>query len=172
MPPLIWVDYCIIGIIGLSGLIGLARGLIREVFSLFAWGAAVWIGLHYSAHVAVYFEKSLPLPSARFAAAFAILFVGSLMLAGLLSFILTRLVQGTGLGGTDRLLGLVFGLGRGVLVVAVLILLAGVTPLPQDPWWKESKLIPPFQSLAFWLRGQIPSDYAGRIRSSVVSPDR
>lgn len=169
MPPLNWLDYCLIGIIGVSGLIGLIRGLVREVFSLAAWGAAVWVALRYSRLVAVYLEKLIPLPSARLAVAFAVLFLGSLMLAGLMAFLLNKLVQSTGLSGTDRVAGLVFGIARGVLVVAVLVLLAGATPLPEDPWWKESKLIPPFQSLSLWLRDQIPSDYASRIKSPLVS---
>lgn len=164
MPPLIWVDYCIVGIIGVSGLIGLIRGLVREVFSLAAWGAAIWVGIRFSPQVAVYFEQSIPLPSARFAVAFGVLFVACLMISGVLGFLLAKLVEGTGLSGTDRLLGMIFGIGRGVLVVSVLILLAGVTPLPQDPWWKESKLIPPFQSLAYWLREQIPADLSGPMK--------
>jgi membrane protein required for colicin V production len=169
MPPLTWVDYCIIGIIGVSGLIGLIRGLIREVFSLAAWGAAVWIGLRYSRQVSVHLETAIPLPSARMAVAFAVLFLASLALAGLMAFLLNKLIQSTGLSGADRLAGLMFGIARGVLIMAVLVLLAGATPLPEDSWWKESKLIPPFQSLSLWLRDQIPSDYASRIKSSIVS---
>ncbi|MGZ8218196.1 CvpA family protein [Methylomagnum sp.] len=166
---LTWADYGIIGIIGLSGLIGLIRGLIREVFSLVAWGAAVWIGLHYSHELSAHLESLVPLPSARVLLAFAILFVASLILAGMLAFLLGKLVETTGLTGTDRLAGLLFGIARGALIMSVLVLLAGATPLPSDPWWRESKLIPPFQSLALWLRGQIPTDYASRLKSSIDS---
>jgi membrane protein required for colicin V production len=169
MPLLTWVDGCLIGLIGLSGLIGLVRGLIREVFSLAAWGAAVWVGLRYDHEVAGYLETAIPLPSARLAVAFALLFIATLAVAGLAAVLLSKLVQHTGLSGVDRLAGLVFGTARGVLVVAVLVLLAGATPLPEDSWWKESKLIPPFQSLSLWLRDQIPMDYASRIKSSIVS---
>ena len=169
MPVLTWVDYCFIGIIGLSGLIGLIRGLIREVFSLAAWGAAVWVGLRYDREVSGYLEAAIPLPSARLAVAFAVLFIATLALAGLAAFLLNKLVQNTGLSGTDRLAGLLFGTARGVLVVAVLVLLAGATPLPEDSWWKESKLIPPFQSFSLWLRDQIPADYTSRIKSSIAS---
>lgn len=170
MPALTWADYGIIGIIGLSGLIGLIRGLIREVFSLVAWGAAVWIGLHYSQALSAHLEQVVALPSARALLAFAILFVASLILAGMLAYLLGKLVESTGLTGTDRLAGLIFGIARGTLIMAVLVLLAGATPLPSDPWWRESKLIPPFQSLALWLRTQIPSDYyASRLKSSIES---
>jgi membrane protein required for colicin V production len=87
-----------------------------------------------------------------------------LILASLIAFLLHKLVQSTGLTGTDRLAGMVFGIGRGVVAVAVLVLLAGATPLPADPWWKESALIPPFQSLALWLRDQLPSDVGNYVK--------
>lgn len=170
MPTLTWADYGIIAMIGLSGLIGLMRGLIREVFSLAAWGVAVWVGLRYSREVSAYLANFVALPSARMLLAFALLFIASLMVASVLAFLLSKLVESTGLTGTDRLAGLVFGIARGVLVMAVLVLLAGATPLPSDPWWRESKLIPPFQSLALWLRSQVPSDYyASRLKSSIES---
>ncbi|HYE36482.1 CvpA family protein [Methylocaldum sp.] len=164
MPNLVWIDYCIVGIIGLSALIGLLRGLMREVFSLCAWISAAWIGLRFSRDFSVYLDSVISIPSARIAASFAVLFFASLILASLIGFLLYKLVQSTGLTGTDRLAGMVFGIGRGTIVVAVLVLLAGVTPLPEDPWWKESALIPPFQSLALWLRDQLPSDFGGYVK--------
>lgn len=164
MSNLVWIDYCIAGIIGLSAVIGLLRGLIREVFSLCAWIAAVWIGLRFSRDFSVYLETLVPLPSARMAASFGVLFFASLILASLIAFVLHKLVQSTGLTGTDRLAGMVFGIGRGIVVVSVLVLLAGITPLPADPWWKQSTLIPPFQSLALWLRDQLPSDFGSYVR--------
>lgn len=167
MPPLTWIDYCLIGIVGLSGLIGLLRGLIREVFSLGAWGVAIWLGLHYGKDFSGLLEPMISLPSARIAAAFALVFFASLLLAGMLGYVLAKLVQSTGLSGTDRLAGLVFGLARGALLVAVLVFLAGATPLAADPWWKGSRLIPPLQDLALWLRDQIPKEYA---RSLPFSP--
>ncbi len=161
---LIWVDYCILGLIGLSALIGLIRGLIREVFSLVSWGVAIWLGLHYSREFSVYLEKLIPLPSARMAVSFLAIFIGVLMVGAVLGYFLGKLVGSTGLGGTDRLAGLLFGVARGALIVAVLVVLAGLTPLPEDAWWKQSRLIPPFQSLALWLRAQIPSGLAAQIK--------
>lgn len=164
MSNLVWIDYCIAGIIGLSAVIGLLRGLIREVFSLCAWIAAVWIGLRFSRDFSVYLDTLIPLPSARMATSFGALFFASLILASLIAFVLHKLVQSTGLTGTDRLAGMVFGIGRGIVVISVLVLLAGITPLPADPWWKQSALIPPFQSLALWLRDQLPSDFGSYVR--------
>ena len=161
---LIWVDYCILGLIAVSALIGLIRGLVREVFSLGLWVGAGWVALHYNHEVSVYLEKAIPLPSARMAVSFLIIFIGILLVGGLVLLLLGKLISSTGLDGTDRLAGLLFGVVRGGLIVAVLVMLAGVSPLPQDPWWKQSKLIPPFQALALWLRDQIPSGLAAQVK--------
>jgi membrane protein required for colicin V production len=169
MPQLIWVDYCIIAIIGFSALAGMVRGLIREVLALVAWGAAIWIGLRFAREASVLLNPVIPIPSARMAAAFGILFLASLMVTGLVGFLLSKWAQATGLSGMDRFAGLAFGLARGMLIVAALVLAGGMTPLPEDPWWKASNLIPPFQSLAQWLRDRIPADYGDYLKFSVNS---
>lgn len=160
----IWVDYGILGLIGISAIIGLTRGLLKEVFSLALWAGAGWVALHYNHDLSVHLEKAISLPSARLAAAFIIIFVAVLIAGGMVLFLLGKLVSGTGLGGTDRLAGLLFGVARGCVIAAVLVMLAGVTPLPQDPWWKQSKLIPPFQALAVWLRDQFPQGLAAEVK--------
>ena len=160
----IWVDYCLLGLVAVSALIGLIRGLVHEVFSLVLWACAGWVALHYNHDVSVYLEKAIPLPSARMTVSFLVIFIGIVLAGGLGLFLLGKLVSSTGLGGTDRLAGLLFGVARGGLVVAVLVVLAGVTPLPQEPWWKQSKLIPPFQALALWLRDQIPHGLAAQVK--------
>lgn len=160
---LTWADYLIIALMGLSALVGLVRGLVREVFSLAAWALAVWLGLRFSPELAVPLETLIPLPSLRLGAAFVAIFLAGLAAGGLMGFLLGRLVTGTGLGGTDRLAGLVFGLARGVLLVSALVLLAGFTPLPRDPWWRASQLIPPFQSMALWIKTLLPAEIAGQV---------
>jgi membrane protein required for colicin V production len=160
---LTWADYLIIALMGLSVLVGLVRGLVREVFSLAAWASSIWLGLRFSQDLAVHLENLIAVPSLRLGAAFVAIFLVSLMAGGLTGFLLGRLVAGTGLGGTDRLAGLVFGLTRGVLLVSVLVLLAGFTPLPRDPWWRESRLIPPFQAMALWIKTLLPAEIAGQV---------
>ncbi|MDF9391238.1 MULTISPECIES: CvpA family protein [Methylococcus] len=160
---LTWADYLIIAVMGLSALVGLVRGLVREVFSLAVWAAAIWLGLLLSPDLAVHLETLISVPSLRLGMAFVAIFLVSLMVGGFTGFLLGRLVTGTGLGGTDRLAGLVFGLARGVLLVSVMVLLAGFTPLPRDPWWRESRLIPPFQSMALWIKTLLPAEIAGQV---------
>lgn len=160
---MIWIDYAIIGLITVSLIIGLLRGLIKEAFSLITWILAIWIGLTYGRGLAAFLEAYISHPSARIAAAFAILFFLTLILGGLIGYLLGELVRKTGLTGTDRFAGMLFGIARGMLVVTLLVMLAGMTPLPEDPWWKESILIPPFQSLAVWLQDNLPADMANYV---------
>lgn len=160
---MIWIDYAILALIAVSAVIGLLRGVVREAFSLLTWVAAIWVGIVFSREFSKLLESVINYPSARIAAAFAILFFTTLILGGLLGYLIAQVVQKTGLGGTDRFAGLIFGIGRGILVVSVLILLAGLTPLPQDPWWRESTLISPFQSVALWLRDQLPAGLAAYV---------
>ncbi len=160
---MIWIDYTIIGLILISSVIGLLRGLIREAFSLVIWVVAIWVGLTFSREFSGFLEGLIDFPSARIAAAFAVLFFITLILGALISYLLGELVKKTGLTGSDRFAGMIFGIARGLVVVAVVIMLAGLTPLPEDSWWKESVLIPPFQALAVWFREHIPSGMAGYV---------
>lgn len=164
-----WLDFAIIGVVGLSGLVGLVRGLVREVLSLVAWGLAIWVGITFSAVAAQYLESMISSPTARVAAAFGILFLLTLMLAGMVGFLLTRVLETTGLSGIDRFAGLLFGLVRGFLVIAVLVFLATETPIPKETWWQQSQLIPLFKSLALWLASQFPPGFIPRMDSKSLS---
>jgi membrane protein required for colicin V production len=106
-------------------------------------------------------SRWIELPSVRLIVGFVVLFLVTLLLGGLVSYTVGKLVDKTGLSGTDRVVGVVFGLLRGVAIVAVLVLLAGLTPLPKDPWWSESLLLPRFVDLAVIIHGLIPEPYGG-----------
>ncbi len=163
LDKMIWIDYVISSIVLISAVIGLLRGFIKEAFALVTWMFAIWVGVHYSRDFSALIQNVISYPSARIASAFAVLFFATLILGGLISFILNHLIEKTGLTGTDRLVGMLFGLVRGAVLVAVMVMLAGLTPLPEDPWWKQSLLIPPFQTFAIWLKNHIPTELAGYI---------
>lgn len=152
-----WADYIILAVLGISVLIGLWRGLISEVLGLLIWVTAAWITWTFGPHVAELYANKINLPSARLAAGYATTFVGVLVLGIVVRFLVARLVQGTGLSGTDRLLGMLFGLARGVLVVTVGVFLVSLTALTRDPWWQQSALLPQFTGVAGWLNQQVPS---------------
>jgi len=159
-----WFDYVIIGTITLSALISLLRGFVREAFSLAIWLLAFWISWTFFQDLSMRLEGLIETPTVRLGISFAILMIASLMLGGLVNYLLIQLVEKTGLTGTDRLIGMVFGVARGALLVAVLVIVAGLTPIPQDKWWKESVLVPYFEELAQWLLDLLPPDVSDRFR--------
>jgi membrane protein required for colicin V production len=155
-----WADWIIVAILVVSVLVGLWRGLVREAVSLVVWVAAIALAIMYGAQVAAMYGEWISLPSARIALGYLTVFLLVLIVGGLVGWLIGRIVHGTGLGGTDRVLGLGFGLLRGGLVVAALVLVLGYTPMPRDPWWQQSQLIPRFELAAVWLREQIPDTLA------------
>ena len=153
-----YVDYVVLGIVLLSILVGALRGFIKEVFSLAVWAAAFVIAFQYSGALALQLESHIELPSARTSLAFAGLFLVVLLIGGLITFLIGKLVEKTGLSGTDRLLGGLFGAIRGLILILVLMLVAGLTPVPQDPWWQQSRTIQSLMPLAEWSTQFLP-DY-------------
>lgn len=153
-----WVDYAIVAIVVLSALVGLARGLIREVLSLGVWVAALAVAWLFHREVADLLTTQLSQPSARIAVAFVALVFVTLILGAVLGSLLTTLVDRTGLTGVDRVLGFAFGAARGVVIIAMAVFLAALTPLPEDAWWRESNLIGDFQKVADGILGLVPPD--------------
>ena len=146
-------DIGILVIVAISGLISLVRGFVKEAMSLVVWVAAFVIAMTFSEAASELLINFIELASLRQLAAWGGLFVGTLLVGAMVNFLLGKLVSSTGLGGTDRTLGLVFGVFRGLLVVlALVIVLPKAIPVEQDPWWQESTLIPVFQSFEGWGR--------------------
>ena len=160
---MIWIDYAILAIVGISGVISLMRGFVREALSLAGWIAAFWLAIAFSGEAAVWLEGYVTVPSVRVGIAFAVLFIGVLLLCGIALRLAGLLIDRTGMSGTDRTLGIVFGVLRGIVITGVLVLLAGLTPLPRDPWWSQSVLLPRFVELAQEIRTFLPEDVQQQI---------
>ncbi|WP_026340749.1 CvpA family protein [Thioalkalivibrio sp. ALJT] len=161
---MIWIDLVIIALIVISGLISLFRGFVRESFSLATWIIGVWLGIRHAEAMAAYLPDAIADATLRLGIGFAVIFIGVLIAGGLLGMVANRLVHGTGLSGTDRSLGVVFGLLRGVLLVAVLVFLASLTLMPDEAWWENSRLIPELERLVDWLIAQLPEGWQEQIR--------
>lgn len=153
-----WADYAIVAVLALSVLVGLWRGLISEVLALAIWVAAFWVAWMFGPRVSTAFEGSIDEPSIRIILGYVLCFVGVLIVGALIKFAIAKLVEGTGLSGSDRMLGMLFGLARGVLLVAVLVFLLGFTPFTRDPWWHQSRLLPTFITVADWLGQHVPEN--------------
>ena len=128
------------------------------------WVAALWVAMLYFGDFSSYLAQWIETPSVRRWAAFAILFVVTVIAGGVVNFLVGKLVEKSGLSATDRALGMVFGVARGAVIVAVLVMLAGLTSVPQDPWWSESLLLAHFQNMAMWLRSFLPASIAENIQ--------
>lgn len=168
---MIWVDYVIIGVLALSALIGVIRGLIREVVALAVWIAAFAAAWIYHEPVAEQLTPWVSTPSLRLGLAVVLLIFGILILGALVGYLLGLLVDRTGLTGTDRLLGMLFGGARGVVLVAALTFVGGATPLIEDPWWDESRLIPYFEQIAETLLGYLPQEVIEKLPDSAILND-
>lgn len=148
-----WADWAIIGILALSSGIGLIRGLVKEALSLAVWVAAVIIAKTFSPQLAVLLSNAIETPSLRELAAFAVLFVLTLILGAMANYLVGALVKITGLSGTDRLLGLLFGVARGfIIVMMIIVFLPSILPVDQDPWWQQSVLVGQLLQFESWAR--------------------
>jgi len=158
-----WIDVVIISLVVLSAILSLFRGFVKEALALITWLVALWVAMAFYEELAAWLSQWIAVPSAQKVTAFALLFICVLSLGAMVNYLAGKLVDKTGLTGTDKMLGVVFGIARGAVIVAILVLLAGLTPVPQDPWWQDSMFLGYFEELAMWMRDFLPSEIANNI---------
>lgn len=162
-----WIDYLILGIILVSALVSLFRGFLRETVSLLAWIIGFWLALRFARNLGGLFGF-VHNPSLRVVIGFIIIFVVVLLLGATANFFVGRLVKRSGAGMADRILGVIFGVARGVVIVMALALVAGFTVLPHGPTWRRSVLAPYAETLALDVRRWLPPEVA---RDMYPDPD-
>lgn len=152
-----WADYVIIAIIVFSALVSLIRGFVRETFSLLAWIGAFVLAVIFAEPGAALLARFIAGEQLRLVLAFAGLFALTLLVGMALGHLAGRLVERGKLTGADRGLGLFFGITRGYVAAAALVLLGSFTHLPREHWWKQSRLIPLTRPVAAWMARHLPS---------------
>lgn len=148
---MVWVDWVLLAVIVVSTLISLIRGFIREVLSLVAWVLAFWVAITFAEPISPMLSFLSESDMVRTVAAFISLFLVTLIAAALVNYLIGMLVDKTGLTGTDRAVGMLFGLARGVALVTVALVLGIVAGLQGQEWWQQSWVIELMQPLADWL---------------------
>ena len=145
-----WADWAIVIVLTLSSVISLARGFIKEALSLVIWIVALVVANVFSNRLEIFLVNAISTPSLRAMAAFLLVFIGVLLIGALLNFLIGLIVKATGLSGTDRLIGMLFGFVRGLLIVMILLIyVPNYVAINKDPWFQQSQLIPyfsPYQS--------------------------
>lgn len=150
------LDYAVFAIVGFSVLLSVIRGLVREVLALVAWAVAFVVAYLFGGDLAALMPQEIPTAELRMLAGFVTVFFLVLLAMSLVAIAASQLVKSAGLTVEDRLLGALFGLARGLLVVLALVLAAGATALPQQPVWREAMLRPLLESLALGVRDWLP----------------
>jgi membrane protein required for colicin V production len=154
------VDWILLGVLVFSMLLGAWRGLMYEVLSVLGWVVSFFAAQWFAPDLAT----RLPVQSAsdpvRYAAAFVLIFIAAVFAAGLLAFVVKKLVAAVGLAPVDRVLGAAFGVLRGVILLLAATVVIDMTALKSSSWWRESKGAPVLTATLKALKPVLPEQFA------------
>lgn len=156
-------DYTVLAILGCSILIGLMRGAIREIFSVLGWMVAFYAAKSWNPRLIQYVPEQIPGETFKVIAAFVVAFLLVLLCCSLISLLLTTLLKAVGLGGANRLLGGFVGSVRGLLLIGIVIILAGMTEIPKDVRWTNAMLSAPLEALVVQCLPWLPDSISQRV---------
>jgi membrane protein required for colicin V production len=156
-------DYVVLLIVGLSILLSVMRGAVREILALASWVAAFLVANTYGVWLAGHLPAAIPGEPLKLLAAFVILFLTMLLLMSLFTIALSELIKTIGLGTFDRGLGAIFGFARGLLIVMVLVILSGLTSLPLQQFWRDAMFSAPLEVVTMKAKVWLPDDFAKRL---------
>ena len=149
-------DFVLLAVLGVSAILGLIRGLLKEILSLVAYAlaflAAIWWGPAATDLLEAWVSQSI----VRMALAYIGIFACVLLLVGLVNMTLHALISKTGLTPADHGLGALFGLVRGALFILLLVTIAGFTPLPNEVWWKNAMFSTPVVHVVQEIKRRVP----------------
>ena len=155
------IDLAVLAVIVLSAFISFMRGFFREAVSLAMWVMAILITLTFTAQFSTLLPDTIETPAARASISAMVLFFGTLAIGTIISWLFQRIVDSASLTKIDRFAGVAFGLGRGCIMIILLVLAAHLTPaMKQEVWWRESATMPYFEKAARYLHAQLPASIA------------
>lgn len=158
------VDGIVLIVILLSVLIGIFRGFVKEIIALISWILALWIAINFCEQASEFIPASVETSWIRLSIAFGVLFVLTLIVGGIFNFVVNQLVSKTGLSGTDRILGFIFGAFRGAVIVTVVAMVASsFTDMEEESWWKTSVSMPYFETMSDQLKTYLPVSLQERL---------
>jgi len=149
-------DYAVLAIVGLSIIVSMSRGAIKEMLSIVGWVAGFYVAKLYSPLLAVMLPEAIPTEALKTLIAFVILLIAVLFINGLVSTLISRGMRKIGMGWLNRFFGMVFGFAKGLLIVCVVVFLAGLTSLPKEKMWVEAVLSPPLEVLVEAMMPWLP----------------
>lgn len=158
------LDYALLGLVGLSALLGFWRGLLSEIVALGAWVLAFLVARHFMDQLMPLTSAWVKEPVLQGPTAFLVIFVVVLIVVALLRWLLGELIRAAGLGAADRFLGACFGAARGALIVFAMALLVGIGGLAKESWWREASLSAPLETAVTASKPWLPEPLAKRLR--------
>ncbi len=150
------LDYIILILIAFSAVIGIWRGFVREALSLAVWGGAFWLGYVASPILAVYLDGLIAEQTVRLVAAFVLVFLAVHVLGFFVARLLSTIIKSIGLRAVDRVAGAGFGILRGVIAIAAIVLVAGMTPLREEAFWQQAYLVAVVNLGLEWVQQYYP----------------
>jgi membrane protein required for colicin V production len=149
-------DYMFLSILGLSAILGLWRGLVSEILGLAAWVLALVVASSHADAAALRLEGTVADPRWRVVVAFLLILITILLLVSLVKIFLRRLLHTVGLGATDRFLGTLFGLLRGLLIALTAVWAGGLVGMSHEPWWERALFAPPLEKAVDRIERWLP----------------
>ena len=153
-----WADILVLSTIGLSTLVSLYRGFVREALSILAWFVAFWCAFSFSGTFAEILEPYVINDKLRIVLAFIGISLSILMVSGFLNHMVGKLIKRTHFSGTDRVLGFIFGFVRGGAIAVLFVLIAGLTSMPERDWWREAQALETLERAAIYIVGFAPPE--------------
>ena len=160
-----WIDIVIIAIFAMSALIGIYRGLVKEILSVASWVLAAFAAFQFGEQASEYIKPYVKQEPLDLAIAYVAVFLVSLILFSIISHIISQVFESSGMKGVDRSIGSLFGILRAAAVIVALILVGRFMAMDNQQWWIDSKFIPYFEPLVDWFKSYLPADIISKIEA-------